>query len=160
MNARTGAAERRAEHEVVITRVFDAPRSLVFKAWTEPKHLVRWWGPSGFTLPSCALDFRPEGVFRFLMRSPEGAEQRVQGVYREIIEPKRIVSTWVWVDEDGKAGHETDLAISFAEHGRNSTKLTLRHATFESVTARDSHRSGWAESLERLAEYVSKQIER
>jgi uncharacterized protein YndB with AHSA1/START domain len=151
---------QRAEHELVVSRVFDAPRSIVFKAWTEPKHLARWWGPKGFTLAACKLDVRSDGVFRFVMRSAEGREHTVQGVYKEIVEPKRIVSTWTWLDEKDKSGPETDLAITFAEHGRNSTKVTLRQMTFESAAARDSHKAGWIESLERLAEYVSKGIER
>ena len=64
------------ERTLVITRVFDAPRPLVFKAWTQPEHIVRWWGPKGFTLTACEMDFRPGGAFRFSMRSPEGTEDR------------------------------------------------------------------------------------
>ena len=70
MAARTSAASQAAERELVITRVLDAPRSLVFKAWTEPEHFVRWWGPNGFTTPYCKMDVRPGGVFHYCMRSP------------------------------------------------------------------------------------------
>ncbi len=143
-----------SERELVISRVFDAPRPLVFEAWTNPEHLVHWWGPNGFTLPSCKLDLRVGGVFRFVMRSPEGTVHRVQGVYREIVEPERIICTWAWVDEEGKPGHETTLTVTFAEHGKK-TKLTLYQTIFESVEARDAHQHGWTETLDRLAVYAA-----
>jgi uncharacterized protein YndB with AHSA1/START domain len=154
MAARTSAAKT-AERVLVITRIFDAPPRLVFKAWTEPEHLVRWWGPQGFTTPSCKMDVRPGGAFRFCMRSPEGTDHWLRGVYREIVAPERLVCTWAWEDAEGKPGHETLLTVSFAEHG-SKTKLTLHQAVFESVTARDAHQEGWASSLNRLAEYLGK----
>ena len=154
MAASASAAARPAERELVITRVFDAPRPLVFKAWTKPEHLVRWWGPQGFTTPSCTMDVRPGGAFRLCMRSPEGTDHWLRGVYREIVEPERLVCTWAWEDAEGKPGHETLLTVSFAEHG-GKTKLTLHQAVFESVTARDSHQGGWTECLDRLAEYLA-----
>ena len=150
MAASTSAGARSSERELVITRVFDAPRPLVFKAWTEPERLVRWWGPEGFTLPSCEMDLRPGGAFRFLMRSPEGNDHRLQGVYREIAEPERLVFTSAWVDADGKPGHETLVTVTFAEHGAKTT-LTLHQAVFESVESRDGHEAGWTECLDRLA---------
>ena len=164
MAARNSAATESAERELVITRVLDAPRDLVFKAWTEPEHLARWWGPQGFTLPSCQMDVRPGGAFRFCMRSPEGADHWLQGVYREIVEPERLVCTWAWEEAElplpsdrgttFKPGHETLLTVSFAEHG-GKTRLTLHQAVFDTVTARDAHQSGWASGLDRLAEYVA-----
>ena len=154
MAASASAAARPAERELVITRVFDAPRPLVFKAWTQPEHLVRWWGPQGFTTPSCTMDVRPGGAFRLCMRSPEGTDHWLRGVYREIVEPERLVCTWAWEDAEGKPGHETLLTVSFADHG-GKTKLTLHQAVFESVTARDSHQGGWTECLDRLAGYLA-----
>ena len=76
-----------AERELVITRVLDAPRSLVFKVWTEPEHLVRWWGPKDFTAPSLEMDVRPGGAWRACIRSAEGTDYWMQGVYREVVEP-------------------------------------------------------------------------
>ena len=153
MAARTSAATESAERELVLTRVFDAPRRLVFKAWTEPERVVRWWGPQGFTMPSCTMDVRPGGAFRFCMRSPEGTDHWLRGVYREIVEPERLVLTWAWEDAEGKPGHETLVTVTFAERGAKTT-LTLHQAVFESVTARDAHRGGWTSCLDRLAEYV------
>ncbi len=155
MAAGSSAAAEAAEQRVlVITRIFDAPPHLVFKAWTEPERLVRWWGPKGFTLPTCTMDFRPGGAYRFCMRSPEGVDHWLQGVYREIVEPERLVFTYAWVDAEGKPGHETLLTVTFEEHN-GKTKLTLHQAVFESVTARDAHRGGWPSSLECLAEYLA-----
>lgn len=142
---------------LVITRVLDAPRALVFKVWSQPEHLVRWWGPRGFTLPSCKIEFHPGGAFRCLMRSPEGTEHRMHAVYREIVEPEKISFTWTWIDEEGKPGHETFVTVTLEETGPDGsrTKLTLHHAVFESVNARDLHGIGWSETFDRLADYVA-----
>ena len=72
------------ERTIVITRVFDAPRDLVFKAWTDPKHVAQWWGPQGFTNPLCEMDLRVGGVFRVHMRGPDGVTYPCKGVYREV----------------------------------------------------------------------------
>ena len=89
------------------------------------------------------------------MRSPEGSEHVSRGVYREIVEPERLVFTWAHENEDGAPGHETLVTVTFAEQG-GKTKLTLRQAVFESVKERDSHRGGWNSSMERLAEHLAK----
>ncbi len=150
----TAETESSTDRELTITRVFDAPRHLVFKAWTDPRHLAHWWGPSGFTLPVCEMDFRPGGTYRFCMRSPEGRDSWVQGVYREIVEPERLVMSGGWLDADGKPGYQTVTTVTFEEHD-GKTRLTLHNGVFESVASRDSHRGGWSSSLDRLAEYVA-----
>jgi uncharacterized protein YndB with AHSA1/START domain len=154
VDARTDAATQTEERELVITRVFDAPRRLVFKAWTEPEHLARWWGPQGFTTPFCEMDVRPGGAFRFGMRSPQGTDHWLRGVFREIVEPERLVCTWAWEDEQRKPRHETLLTVTLVEHD-DKTRLTLRQAVFESVTSRDAHQGGWASALDCLAEYLT-----
>lgn len=155
MAARNSAATESDDRELLITRIFDAPRHLVFKAWTEPEHMMRWWGPNGFTLPVCEMDVRPGGALRLRMRSPEGRDYWVQGVYREIVEPERIVFTAGSMDEQGKPGPETVIIVTFAE-SEGKTMLTV-HQTFEAVTTqtRGAHQ-GWSESLDRLAEYLAR----
>ncbi len=153
MAATTSAARPKAQHELVITRVFDAPRALVFKAWTAPEHLVRWWGPRDFTAPSIKMDFRPGGAYRACIRSPEGQDYWMHGVYREIVEPERIAFTFSW-EEEGERGQENLVTVTFADHG-DKTKLTFRQAFFESVEQRDSHHGGWSECLDRLAAYLA-----
>jgi uncharacterized protein YndB with AHSA1/START domain len=155
MAANGNATTTTAERELVITRVFDAPRSLVFKAWTQPEHLMRWWGPRGFTLPSCTLDLRPGGAWRFCMRSSKGADHWHQGVYHEIVEPERIVFTYAWEDAEGKPKHETLVTVTFTEQ-KGKTLLTFRQGVFESVASRDAHEEGWSSTFEMLAEYLAK----
>ncbi len=155
MASTSNAATESAERELVIRRIFDAPRHLVFKAWTEPERLMRWWGPRGFSMTFCKMDLFPGGAYRFHMRSPEGTEHRLQGVFREIAEPERLVMTGSWADSQGNpTSPETTLTLTFEEHD-GKTKLTLHQAIFESVTARDAHRGGWTSSLECLAEYLA-----
>jgi uncharacterized protein YndB with AHSA1/START domain len=154
MDTRSSTPAESAERELVITRIFDAPRALVFKAWTEPERLMRWWGPRGFTMTLCELDLRPGGAYRFHMRSPEGVENRSRGVFREIVEPERLIMTQAWVDAEGKPGHQTLLTVTLADHG-GKTKLTVHHAIFESVTARDLHQGGWNSALDCLSDYLA-----
>src|ERR1700730_3120909 len=113
MTAKSSAVAESGEREIVIARVFDAPRSLVFKAWIEPERQARWLGPKGFTTVLCEIDARPGGAFRFCMRSPEGTELWLHGMCREIIEPERLVlTTGEWVDAEGKPSHETLLTLT------------------------------------------------
>jgi uncharacterized protein YndB with AHSA1/START domain len=84
--------------ELVITRVFDAPRELVFAAWTDPRHVAQWWGPQGWTTPVCEIDLRPGGVWRYGIRSAEGQESWSEAVYREIDPPQRLVYADTFTD--------------------------------------------------------------
>jgi uncharacterized protein YndB with AHSA1/START domain len=139
---------------LVVERIFDAPRSLVFRAWIEPQHLFRWFGPRGFTVPSYTLDPRPGGGWRCCMVSPKGVENWVRGVFREVSEPERLAFTWAHENADGTLGHETLITVTFADLGEK-TGLTLRQETFESIEARNDHGNGWRSSFERLAEYLA-----
>jgi uncharacterized protein YndB with AHSA1/START domain len=140
---------------LVIERTFDAPRPLVFKAWTEAERMARWFGPHGATNTVISHDFRVGGWYRLHMRSPQGTEHFLKGVYREIVEPERLVSTFIWTDADGNATRpETVLTVTLTEHGAK-TMLKLHQAVFESVTARDSHRGGWTDSMERLTSFLA-----
>ncbi|MHB8384751.1 MAG: SRPBCC domain-containing protein [Candidatus Binataceae bacterium] len=143
-----------SERTLVITRIFDAPRSLVFKAWTEREHRMRWWGPRGFTVTFCEMDLRPGGGWRLSMRSPGGREDRQVGIFREIVRPERLVFTYAFEDAAGNVGHETLVTVTFAEH-EGKTKLTVNQAVFETAAVRDDHVHGWGEALDRLSEYVA-----
>jgi uncharacterized protein YndB with AHSA1/START domain len=149
--------------ELTITRTFDAPGELVWKAWTEPERLMRWWGPRAFTSPFCKIDFRVGGVYLNSMRSPEGKDYWSTGVYREIVPLERIVVTDSFADENGNVvpgtyyGMSGDLplellvTITFEEH-EGKTTLTLRHAGFPPGEQWDGARQGWSESFDKLAE--------
>ncbi|MBI4082130.1 MAG: SRPBCC domain-containing protein [Candidatus Lambdaproteobacteria bacterium] len=152
-----------SDRELVITRTFAAPRSLVFKAWTEPEALMRWWAPKGCITPFCTVDLRPGGSFHYCMRLPEGRDIWGLGVYREIVEPERLVYADSFADERGNrvlpahygmsVGYppETLVTVTFAEHD-GSTTLTLRHSVLDSFPEREGIRQGWSEMLDRLAE--------
>lgn len=151
---RTRAAPaQKKNRELVVTRTLDAPRTLVFRAWTDPAQLVRWWGPEGFTTPECKMDVREGGAWRTCMRSPDGNDYKVRGVYREIVEPERLAFTWAWEDDSGATGHETLVTVTFAERA-GKTLLRLSHRIFESKKARDAHQQGWVSVLNCLAAFL------
>lgn len=147
------AAALSAERELVVTRIFDAPRRVLFKMWTEPEHLVRWWGPRGFTGLSSRMDVRPGGAWIRLMQAPDGSVIRKHGIYREIVAPERLAFTYVTDDPDGNPGPESLVTVTFVDVG-GKTRLTLHQASFQSVATRDDHRRGWTGALERFGEYL------
>jgi uncharacterized protein YndB with AHSA1/START domain len=163
-----------AERDFVITRVFDAPREIVFGAWTDPKHLAHWWGPRIFTTHIYGMDVRPGGAYRVAMRGSDGVEYPIKGVYREIAKPERLVMTMdvsehpdAWhdmvkpnrrKDETNPAG-EMLLTATFEALGKK-TRLTIR-VRLISTEIRDAMlkmgmTEGWSESLDRLHELVAK----
>jgi uncharacterized protein YndB with AHSA1/START domain len=152
------AAARRAaappDHVLALTRTFDAPRELVFRAWTDPEHAAKWWAPRGFTVTLFEMDLRPGGAWRKCMRSPEGKEYWRSGVIREVSPPERLVFSYVTDDPGTTPGQETLVTLTFEDRG-GSTRMRFRQAVFESVASRDAHRGGWTSSLERLAEYLA-----
>jgi uncharacterized protein YndB with AHSA1/START domain len=159
--------------EFVISRVFDAPRELVFKAWTDPRHMARWWGPRDFTNPVCELDARPGGAHRIVMRSPDGIEFPCKGIYREVSEPERLVMTLdcsehpdFWhdlVNPSRRKGDKNPVGemlstITFEDLG-GRTRLTVR-TRFESAAIRDAMlkmgmTEGWSQSLDRLTDILA-----
>lgn len=126
----------------------------MFSVWTRPEHLARWWGPKEFTLPCCEIDFRADGAYRFCMRSPEGEDHWVWGVYREVTPPERIVFTWDRVDLAGNPRSNSVVTVTL-EDVAGGARLTLHQADLATTTDRDEHVGGWTECLERLAAYVA-----
>lgn len=154
MTPGNGSATDLETRTLFIERIFDAPRDLVFKVWTDANHMKHWWGPRGFSSTVLTMDLRVGGTYRIHMRSPENTDHWSQGVYREIISPQRLVMVGSWTDERGNpTTPETTTTVVFEDLG-DKTRLTL-HAVFESVTARDAHRVGWNSSFERLASYLA-----
>lgn len=148
--------------ELVITRIFDAPRELVFKAWTEPKHLAQWWGPKGFTNPVCELDLRPGGAILIHMTGPDGIVYPNKGIFHEVAPPERLVlTTSAFEDASGQPQLEVLNTITFAEMDKGSkTKLTLRAVVVKSAPAMAASlagmEEGWNQSLDRLAQELEK----
>jgi uncharacterized protein YndB with AHSA1/START domain len=156
--------------ELVIVRIFDAPRAFVWKAWTDPHHLRRWWGPKDFTAPVCKMDLRIGGTYLFCMRSNEGQEFWSSGTYKEIVEQERIVYTDNFADENGNivpASHygipgdwpeQLLVTITFENidslPNSNSirTKMTLTHVGLPAGQIEGLTGAGWNESFDKLAE--------
>lgn len=153
----TGPAAE-AGPELVIERLYDAPRELVWRAWTRPEMAARWFGPKGFVTERYELDARPGGRYRHTMRSPEGTVHTKQGVFHDVTAPSRLVFTFAWEDEAGRPKHEMLVTVTFEALGER-TRLTLRQTRFESVNARDLHRGGWSSSLDRFADYLAEQLD-
>lgn len=144
--------------EIVLSRTFNAPRELVWKAWTDPKHIMQWWGPKGFKNSSCASDLRVGGTFHLDMRGPDGNTYPCKGVFREVTAPERII-----YDSEADEGHPCGaglpprslVTVTFTEQD-NKTTLTL-HTRFESAARKEAanlagYSISWGEALERLAE--------
>lgn len=146
-----------ARPDMTIVRVFDAPRTLVWKAWTEPQHLARWWGPKDFTNPVCEIDARPGGTLRITMRGPDGTLYPMEAVFDEMVEPERLAWTTA-VEHEGNVSFELRQIATFDERD-GKTELTLLafilRATPESARALGGMHQGWSESLDRLADLLS-----
>jgi uncharacterized protein YndB with AHSA1/START domain len=138
------------EHrELTLVRSYDAPRILVFKAFTDPVHLARWWGPHGFTTPVCEFDARPGGALRIHMRAPDGRVYVTQGKVREIVIPERLVFAIAMREDDGSIRFENLTTVIFVERA-GKTELTAAAAA-----NLGGMRTGWSQSLERLGELVT-----
>lgn len=152
---------------MVITRVFDAPRELVWKAWTDPKYVMQWWGPKGFSCPACTIDFRVGGKFLCCMRTPDGQELWNGGEYHEIVLHEKIVSSMYFSDAEGNKIEPAELGIEheaiegaydvtiFEDLGNGQTKLTfIGNETVESATE-SGQLEGWYQILDKFAEVVT-----
>jgi len=145
-----------SDREIVMARVFDAPRELVFKAYTDPNLIPQWWGPRGDTTSVDKMDVRPGGVWRYVHRRPDGNEHAFNGVYREIVPPERLVYTFEF---EGMPGHVLLETVTFEEHDGKTTLTDT--ALFQTVEDRDGMlksgmEEGAAESLDRLEELLAK----
>lgn len=148
---------------LVITRTFDAPRELVWKAWTDAGMLKKWWGPKQFTCPVSKIDFRVDGKYLHCMRGPDGKDYWSTGVYKEIVALKKIVATDSFADENGTVvpatyygmegfPMELQVTLTFEEAGDGKTRMTLRHDGMPAGTDSEMASAGWNESLDKLAE--------
>jgi uncharacterized protein YndB with AHSA1/START domain len=143
-----------SDRELTITRIFDAPRDLVFRAFTEPDLYAKWLGPAGFEATSVTIDLRPGGRWRTCIRSAaEPDELWSSGTYREVVAPERLVFTFAWETGDA-AGEQTVVTVQLADLA-GKTELTFHQAAFQAVADRDSHRRGWASSLDKLADFLA-----
>src|SRR5258707_825386 len=145
------------DRELTLTRVLDAPRELVFRMWTDPQHVSKWWGPMGFTNPVCEMDVRPGGGLRIVMRAPDGTDYPMIGTYREVVAPERLVFTNSAVDAQGNTVLDGITVVTFTERG-GKTELTVQtHAVaLVPLGARmlEGMDAGWSQTLDRLEGHV------
>jgi uncharacterized protein YndB with AHSA1/START domain len=157
--ADANTAESWVDRKAVFTRTFDAPRELVFRAWTDPEHVQRWWGPHGFTNPRCEWDARPGGTIHIDMTGPDGAVYPMTGRFQEVEPPQRLVFTSAALDDAGKAMFEVRNTVTFHEQG-GKTMIRLE-AVVIGVTAPVAGaylrgmNEGWSQALDRLASHVA-----
>jgi uncharacterized protein YndB with AHSA1/START domain len=162
-------AKQEDDEGLTITRVFDAPREMVWKAWTDPELLMKWWGPSGFTSPSCKIDLRVGGKYLWCMRSPDGKNYWTTGVFREIAPPSLLVMTNCFADENGKVvsatqyGLSPDIAMELVVTVRlqeieekKKTRLILTHSGISKMKEKERRdtEQGWNESLDKLGKAI------
>jgi uncharacterized protein YndB with AHSA1/START domain len=162
----------RAEQAFTMSRVFDAPRALVFKACTERERLAQWWGPKGFEMLACTLDLRPGGLFHYGLRAPNGTAMWGKWVFREVVAPERLVFVASFSDEEGgETRHpwsaqwplEVLSTITFAERDGQTTLtftgIPVNATDEERATFAASHagmQQGWTGTLDQLAAYLAK----
>jgi len=172
ITAKNNPVEQTAGQDFIITRTFDAPREVVWKAWTERERLMEWFSPKGFTMSSAKMDFRPGGMFHYCLRSPDGKEMWGKFIYREIIAPEKIVLVNSFSDKDGGLTRHPFAATwplemltetTFAESDGKTT-VTVKWTTMNAMaeeqktfdSSHDGMTQGWTGTFEQLAEYLAK----
>jgi uncharacterized protein YndB with AHSA1/START domain len=151
------SSEAQVPMEMEMRRVFAAPRAVVFKAWTDPEQLAKWWGPTGFTNPVCEIDVRHGGAIRIDMRAPDGVVYPMTGTFEEVTPPERLVFTSAAMDSEGKPIFVNRNTVVFTEV-EDGTEIAL-HVKVISTTANAQQylknmSLGWSLSLDRLAELL------
>ena len=143
-----------ADDELLISRTFDAPASLVFAMWSDPEHMKNWMGPESFECPVVEMDFRVGGAYRALIRSKEHGDNWFGGVYREIEPNRRLVFTFAWDNDGPSAGVETLVTITFRESGGKTVQI-FHQSPFLNVERRDSHVGGWTSAFNKQQTYLA-----
>ncbi len=143
-----------SDREAALTRVFDAPRELVWEAWTSPEHVPQWLlGPEGWTMPVCEIDLRPGGCWHYVWRRSDGTEMEMHGEYREIAPPERLVSTESW---GGEWPETLNTLLLTEEDGRTTVTLTVLYPSKEARDAavETGMKDGASMSFDRLAAHL------
>ncbi len=159
--------------DFVISRLFDSPRDLLWKAFTNPEHMKQWWGPKGFKVIKSKMDLRPGGTYHYGMKAPDGTIMWGKFVYREIVAPEKVVCINSFSDEAGGISRhpmvptwplEMLSTFTFEEEPGDKTKLTIRWAPHSATeeerktfgSSHDGMRQGWGGTLEQLTAYLEK----
>ena len=140
--------------EVRIERVLDAPREEVFRAWTDPDELRRWWGPGEYATRNAEVDLRPGGHYLLVIQGAEGDAMRLAGTFREVVAPERLVYSWRWV-EGWSDPVESIVTVEFEDLGER-TRVVLRHSALDDSPDPDGYRMGWESGLDKLAATIER----
>ena len=140
--------------EVRIERVLDAPRDEVFRAWTDPDELRRWWGPGEYATRYAEVDLRPGGHYLLVIEGAEGDAMRLAGTFREVVAPERLVYSWRWV-EGWSDPAESIVTVEFEDLGER-TRVVLLHSALDDSPDADGYRMGWESGLEKLAATIER----
>jgi len=158
MNDAPTFASTDTDREIIISRLFDAPRELVWKVWTQPEHVAKWWGPNGFTNTIHEMDVRPGGIWSFIMHGPDGTDYYNKIVFTEVVEPERLSYT-----HGGDEGEDEFLAVVTFTEKDGKTEVTMR-SIFESAEVREKMIrevgaiEGGKQTLGRLGDYLATQM--
>lgn len=155
--------EERVTREITITRIFDAPRDLVFKAWTEAEHLAKWWGPEGFTVPSIESDPRPGGVLAIVMRGPDGTDYPQTGTFEEVVPPERLVFEGLALGPDGEPVLKAHTTVTFTDRdGKTEVTLQARATALvaDAAAMLGGMYAGWNQSLQCLDDVLTGAVDR
>jgi uncharacterized protein YndB with AHSA1/START domain len=156
MTGRESNASLHEPRDFTLTRIVNAPRERVFRAFIEPAHMQQWWAPRGYRMLSCALNLHEGGTWRMRIQSEETGEILSEaGVYRTIRAPECLSFTHSWVRLDGTLTHATLVTVDFADR-RGKTEISFHQTDFPSTAACRSHEEGWGSSLELLGEYIER----
>ncbi|HHX65993.1 MAG TPA: SRPBCC domain-containing protein [Chloroflexi bacterium] len=169
MTEASSPSAKRTDEGITLTRLFDAPRDLVFAAWKDPELMMRWWGPRDFTTPVCEIDFRVGGTWFSCMRSPEGQDYCSVCIYREIVEPERIVYMDSFADTEGNVVSasyyglspewplESKVTVTF-DQVDGKTRLTVNNVGVPQNQDADDAMAGWNESMDRLEQVLRQRV--
>ena len=151
-----GGARNETVPDLVITRLFDAPRAMVWKAWTDPKLTLRWLGPRHHPAVRYQNDARPGGAWSALLRPQDGGpDLGLGGVYHEIVEPERLVFSFAWANDHPAQGHDTLVTIEFTDLG-DQTRMVFRQTGLPSQGEVEGHTEGWTSAFERLDDALNR----
>lgn len=153
MTPATEGGSIRSPREIVLTREIAAPRALLFRLWTEPEHMVRWWAPQNMTAPSVSIDLREGGAWRHCILTPEGKEYWSHGRYLEIVPPERLVFTFAWENQEGRPEHPMQVTVEFHERGEK-TYLVFRKVELPDDTELKLQTGGWEQALDKYVAYA------
>jgi uncharacterized protein YndB with AHSA1/START domain len=160
-NPKVNPSTQSSEWDLVITRVFDAPRQLVWQRWTDPTHIQQWWGPKGFTNPRCEWDARAGGAIRIDMRAPDGVVYPMSGTFKEIVEPERIVFMSSALDDQGNSMFDILNTVLFIDRS-GKTEMTLQVRVMKATAVAPQYLKGmeigWNQSLDRLGARLAEAV--